>query len=338
MKAFAAKRPREMELRLRRLKVLLLSGAAVMGGLFVVSILAGRRIERLAPPQGDLLVAAGRRLHYLDRGAGPPVVLIHGLGGQLGNFAYALVERLSQRFRVVAFDRPGSGYSPRRAGEAAGVRAQADAIAGAIRELKLERPVVVGHSLGGAVALALALDHPDCVGALALVSPLTRPEHKPPLAFKALGIRSPLLRRLVYWTIATPASLMMRNWTFNRVFAPETPPPDFGRNAGGLLAIRPNNIHASSEDMNAVNDDLVALASRYPSVRMPVGVLFGRDDAILDPREHGERMRKEIPSLDLEFIPGGHMLPVTRPDATAAFIARMAEKAAAQAEGAASAS
>ena len=313
---------------MRRLRFLLLSGAAVMGGFFALSILAARRIERLVPPQGDLLVVDGRVLHYLDNGAGPPVVLIHGLGGQMGNFTHSLVDRLSRDFRVVAFDRPGSGYSPRRAHSPAGVRVQADAIAGAIQALNLERPVVVGHSLGGAVALALALEHPDCVGALALVAPLTYPMRKPPLAFQGLAIRSPLLRRLVYWTVATPASLLARNWTLRWVFAPETPPPDFGRNGGGLLAMRPSNIHAASEDMNAASDDIVGMVSRYPSIRVPVGVLFGREDSILDPSVQGETMKEAIPSLDLELIPGGHMLPVTHPDETAAFIARMADKVA----------
>jgi len=310
---------------MRRLEILLLSGAAVMGSLFVFSILAARRIERLVPPQGDLVAFDGRRLHYLDKGAGPPVVLIHGLGGQIRNFNH-LVDRLSRDFRVIAFDRPGSGYSSRRAGSPAGVQAQADALAGAIRALNLGRPVVVGHSLGGAVALGLTLDHPDCVGALALVAPLTQPMRKAPPGFEGLAIRSPLLRRLVYWTVATPAALLVRNWAAARVFAPETPPVDFARNGGGLLALRPGNIYAASEDMNAVSDDLAAMVSRYPSIRVPVGVLCGRDDPIIDPREHGERLKEEIPSLDLEFVPGGHMLPVTRPDATAAFIARMAAK------------
>ena len=311
---------------MRRFEIVLLSGAAVIGGLFAFSVLAARRIERLVPPQGDLMAVDGRPLHYLDKGAGPPIVLIHGLGGQMGTFTHSLVDRLSKDFRVVAFDNPGSGYTPRRAGSPTGVRAQADAIAAAIRALNLGRPVVVGHSLGGAVALALALDHPDCVGALALVAPLTQPMRKPPPGFEGLAIRSPLLRRLLYWTVTTPVYLMARNWAFRRVFAPESPPPDFGRNGGGLLALRPGNIHAASEDMNAASGDLIEMTPRYGSIGVPVGVLFGRDDCILDLHVHGETMKESIPSLDLELIPGGHMLPVTCSDATAAFIARMAGK------------
>jgi pimeloyl-ACP methyl ester carboxylesterase len=111
----------------------------------------------------------------LDKGVGRPVVLIHGLGGQMRNFTHSLVGRLCGDFRVVAFDRPGSGYSTRSADAPAGVRAQAATLAKAIRALKLERPVIVGHSLGGAFALAIALDYPDCVGAVALISPATHP-------------------------------------------------------------------------------------------------------------------------------------------------------------------
>jgi len=310
----------------RRFEIVLLSGAAVMGGLFAFSVLAGRRIERLVPPQGDLMAVDGRLLHYLDKGAGPPIVLIHGLGGQMGNFTHSLVDRLSRDFRVVAFDNPGSGYTPRRAGSPAGVRAQADALARAIRALNLGRPVVVGHSLGGAIALALALDHPDSVGALALIAPLTHPLRRAPLVFQGLAIRSPLLRRLLYWTVATPGYLMARNWAFRRIFAPETPPPDFGRNGGGLLAMRPGSINAASEDLNAVNEDLVAMTPCYGEIAVPIGILFGRDDKLLNRREQAETIKAAIPSLDLELIPGGHMLPVTCPDATAAFIARMAGK------------
>ncbi len=291
-----------------------------------LSLLAARLIERATPPQGAFLDVDGQRLHLLDRGRGQPVVLIHGLSGQIGNFDYALVEPLAKAFHVVAFDRPGSGYSVRRAGSVASVDGQAATLAKAIRSLGLERPVVVGHSLGGAVALALALDHPDCVGALALISPATHPVVKPPRAFRALGIRSPLLRRLFAWTVATPGGLLARQIAMREVFGPEPPPPDFAGAGGGLLALRPANVEAASADLIAAETDLKSMPKRYPSITVPVGVLFGRDDRVLDWRVHGESLRREIPSLEFQLVDGGHMLPVTQPAVCAAFIQKVAAR------------
>ena len=302
---------------------------ALAGGLVEFSILAARRIERAVPPQGVFLDVDGERLHMFDVGRGPPIVMIHGLGGQMGNFTHSLVDRLRDDFRVVAFDRPGSGYSTRPPGAPAGVRAQAAVLAKAIRVLRLDRPVIVGHSLGGAVALALALDHPECVGALALVSPATHPVAAPPRVFRGLAIRSPFLRRVVAWTLATPGGLLARNWTVREVFAPRPPPSDFATAGGGLLGLRPRNVYASSTDMMAatgVQADVDYMTQRYASLRMPIGILYGRDDRILDYREQGEAMKQKIAALDLEIVPGGHMLPVTQPDVAARFIRRIAAR------------
>ena len=155
--------------------------AAVLGvlalcaaGLVLFTWRTARAVEKALPPQGLFLTIDGARLHYLDEGQGPAIVMIHGLGGQMAHFTYALADRLKDDFRVVLIDRPGSGYSERREGASARLRAQGDVIAKAIAALKLEKPLVVGHSLGGAIALAVALDHPDQVSGLALIAPFTQ--------------------------------------------------------------------------------------------------------------------------------------------------------------------
>jgi pimeloyl-ACP methyl ester carboxylesterase len=307
--------------------IVLVLALAVVGALVEFSVLAARRIERAVPPQGRFLALGGEKIHIFEKGSGPPVVLIHGLEGQMGNFTHSLVDRLAGDFRVVAIDRPGSGYSTRSPGRPAGVRAQAAALAGAIRELKLGRCVIVGHSFGGAVALAIALDEPDCASALALIAPVTHPMAAPPLVLHGLAMRSPLLRRSVAWTLATPVALLARGLAFKQFFAPEPVPADFATAGGGLLGMRPRNVYAASSDMVAMNEDVEAMTPRYASIRIPVGILYGRGDRILDPRAQGETMKALIPALDLEFMEGGHMLPVTAPDAVAAFIRRVAVQA-----------
>ena len=303
------------------------STVLVIGGaLLGFSVLAGRWIERAVPPQGGFVDVDGERLHVLDRGRGPPVVLIHGLSGQMGHFAHSLVERLTPDFRVVAFDRPSCGYSTAAPG---GIEPQAAVLASAIRAMKLGKPLIVGHSLGGTVALALALGHPDCVGGLALIAPATHPVARAPALFRVLVIRSPLLRRLFAWTAAGPAALVARPVFFRAAFAPETPPVDFGSAGGGLLALRPRNLYATSTELiGSLYDDpvIASMPGRYASIRVPTGVLYGRDDHVLDWRVHGEALKQKIAGLDFEIVQGGHMLPVTQPDVCAAFIRRIAAK------------
>jgi pimeloyl-ACP methyl ester carboxylesterase len=196
-----------------------------------------------------------------------------------------------------------------------------------IHALHLQRPLVVGHSLGGAVALATALDHPVCVGGLALISPLTHIEEAAPAPFRGLAIRSRLVRWLAAWTLATPLAILKGDEVLAFVFGPDTPPLDFAMKGGGLLGLRPSSFYSASTDMVAVNDDLPAMVPRYSSLNMPVSILFGRDDGILDYRSHGIALQDKLAGAELKLLPGrGHMLPVTAPDETAEWIRATARK------------
>ncbi|WP_428391754.1 alpha/beta fold hydrolase [Lichenicoccus sp.] len=306
-----------------------LAGAALAG----VTGTVAARVERALPPLGRFVMIGGTRLHYVDEGPeqadanAPTIVLIHGLGAQLRNFTYGVVARLARTHRVVALDRPGSGYSLRAPGAPATLSAQADSVAALITALGLERPVVVGHSLGGAIALALALNHPDQVGALALIAPLTHPLDTPPAGLEGFAIASPWRRALTAWTLALPSAILNRNRVLAAVFGPEVPPADFPTRGGGLLSLRPSSFYGGSTDMVHSGADLPGMVARYRSLRLPVGVLYGSGDRILDPIVHGNALQALIPDLDLELVEGaGHMLPVTAPERTADFIERVAAR------------
>jgi pimeloyl-ACP methyl ester carboxylesterase len=301
--------------------------AAVIAGLVWFTANTARKVEAALPPRGRFMDIDGERIHYVDTGgAGPAVVMIHGLGGNLLHFDYALAGRLAGEFRLILIDRPGSGYSARAAGGDASPTAQAGAIAKLIRALGLARPLVAGHSLGGAISLALALDHPDCVGGLALLAPLTHAQEKVPAIFRRFLIPSSLVRSLVAWTLAAPLGIRRGPAVLKEVFAPEMVVPDFPLRAGGLLSLRPKAFYATSSDLVAINDTLPAYTRRYPSLNLPFGILFGKDDRVLDYRQQGEAMRASCPELDLELVEGGHMLPMTAPDRCAALIRRVAAR------------
>ncbi|AVR96451.1 alpha/beta fold hydrolase [Pseudoduganella armeniaca] len=305
---------------------LLATPALTAAALAVLTQRVARKVEAALPPRGRFVDVPGTRLHVRELGSGPALLLVHGLGGQMAHFTYGLARRLADRYRVVVVDRPGSGYSHRHA-DGAGLRTQAGALAALIDTLGLARPVVVGHSLGGAVALTLALEHPDRVAGLALLAPLTQAQDEVPPAFRALTIKSAALRTAVAWTLATPGGMARGASVLRQVFAPEPVPPDFAVNGGGLLSLRPSQFLAAAADLQALPHELPALSARYADLRVPVAVLFGREDRILDWQRHGAGLAAAVPGALLETVAGGHMLPVTQPDVSAAFIDAAAQRA-----------
>jgi pimeloyl-ACP methyl ester carboxylesterase len=292
--------------------------------LFLFTCYTARKVEALVPSKGRFVDVPGARLHIRDfgqqRAGAPAILMIHGLAGQLSHYTYGVAGRLAERHRVVVVDRPGSGYSIRAPDAPADLSTQASAIAALIRSLGPGPAFVVGHSLGGAVALTLALEHPEQVAGLALLAPLTHMRDDVPPVFKGLTIRSPLLRTLVAWTLAIPASIKNSRPTLEAVFGPEPVPKDFAIKGGGLLSLRPSAFLSASSDLQALPDHLPRVQARYPELNLPVHVLYGKDDRILDWKANGQALVDKVPGARLELIEGGHMLPVTNPGATAEFV------------------
>ncbi|WP_343520157.1 alpha/beta fold hydrolase [Sphingomonas sp.] len=295
--------------------------AGIAGGIAALAAWSGRiarRVEQAVPPDGLFREIGGRRLHYRDIGQGSPIVMIHGLAGQMRNFA-AVAALLSPHHRLILIDRPGSGHSPGRGADT--LTGQAALIAELIDQLGLDQPLVVGHSLGGAVAMALALDHADRIAGLALVAPLTQVQEEVPAAFRGLMIASPLVRAALAHTLAIPMIRLRSAQSREVLFAPEPVTPDFETEYGGAMLARPRAFYAASSEMVAVNDALAPLAARYGEIDLPVRILFGAQDAILDAQLHGTRTAAAIPGARCTIVEGaGHMLPVTRPERVVAFL------------------
>lgn len=279
------------------------------------------------PVAGKFVEVDGQRIHYVEAGQGPPLLFVHGLAGQLHHFKGTIFDQLKDRYRLVALDRPGSGYSTRPMTAAAGLSAQAATIVKFMQATGIERPLLVGHSLGGAIALTLAVEHPQAIRGLVLISPLTHDTGHIPPAFASLNIHSRWLRRFLCETFAVPTSLRMAPQTLSFVFGPQPAPPDYPTRGGGLVGLTPSHIYAAGADFVDAQADLGRIERRYGEIDMPVAVMFGTADNLLDWRQHGEAMRDKIKGADVEIVDGlGHMPQFIMPQRVAALIERVAAR------------
>ena len=303
--------------------LLLLAGAALF---FFVGFRKTKTLasgaEQLVPQAGTRAAVPGGAIHFLDIGPrdGQVLVLIHGLGGYLQHFTYALAPLLKDDFRLIVLDRPGCGYSERDGEDKAGLAPQAQMIWALLDSLKVERPVLVGHSLGGAISLAMALQRPGDVKALALLAPLTHEVAEPSPAFAGLDIANATMRALLAHSWAIPGAQSRASETLRIVFEPDTCPDDFLDRGGAALGLRPKGFLSMAEDFRASNRDIPGQARRYAkSLIVPGGILFGDGDNLLEPAAQGAAMQAY--GLSFEKTEGhGHMLPITAPETCAAFI------------------
>lgn len=300
--------------------------AGLLGGLATYSNISGKIAERRVPADGSFVDVEGARLHYVDVGSGPTIVLVHGLTGQLRNFTHSLVARLAGKYRVIAVDRPGSGHSRWKRPSERGLRGQAGVLRDFLAALGVERPLIVGHSLGGAIALTLAEECPGKLAGLALICPLTQPMQDAPKIFKALTLKSPLSRWAVSQFLAVPVGKLRRKRGLAVAFSPEAAPDDFLVRGGGALAGRPGVFRMACSEIAAVEAELGSIAEGYGKLDLPVAILFGRGDRVLKASVHGTEAAKAIRGARLEVIDGGHMLPVTRPDFVAQWIDEAAKR------------
>jgi pimeloyl-ACP methyl ester carboxylesterase len=297
--------------------------ALVIIGLVWFSWNTARKVERFLPPTGKFVEVDGARLHYVEKGDGPPVVMVHGLGGNLLHYTATIADEIARTNRVIVFDRPGAGYSERPAGADATTPTQAAIIQKAIDKLGIARPLIVGHSLGGAISLAHAVLHPGAARGYVLLAPAARMPEKTPPMFEGLNVRSPLKQRIIAWTIGVPLGIKYGPAIMKAVFAPQPAPQDFPVASGGLLGLRPRQIITNMMDFTATSPEVKDLYTHFGGIRAPVLCLYGLADQVLMAPYHLAALQA-IPGIEVETIEhAGHMLMHNEPQATIAAIRRL---------------
>lgn len=281
-----------------------------------------RHAEEDHPAQGAFLDVDGVRVHYLDRGHGAPIVLVHGNAVRLQDFvASGLVDRLAEHYRVIAFDRPGFGYSERPRDRLWTAGAQAELLHKAMAQLGLEQPVVIGHSWGTLVALELALHENTAVQQLILVSGYYFPTARLDVVLAAPPA-IPVVGDLMRYTVSAVFARLLLGRMVKAMFAPQSVPADFLPTLVREMLVRPAQIRANAEDAAFMVPGAMSLSKRYGELTIPVTIFAGEADKVVDPDAHARRLHEELSNSELHIIPGlGHMLHHTVPEQLVAAMA-----------------
>ncbi len=281
-------------------------------------------IRELWPPIGQCVEVNGLTVHYWEQGSGTPVILVHGASGNLRDWTFAVAPRLAERFRVIAFDRPGFGYSDRlpRRGWVPGV--QAAHLRNAATQLGAENAVIVGHSWGGALAMAWALRYQEEVRGVVSVAGATMPwGGEIPFLYK---IGASPLGPLVGAVVSAYARPSVVEPMIGKVFAPQAMPEGYLAHFGWPLSTRARSFRWNARDLARLNGELVEQSARYPSLRLQVEILHGTEDNAVSPRIHAEAMHAVLPTSHLTLLEGlGHMPHHFAGEALGAAVARLAE-------------
>lgn len=267
-----------------------------------------RRADRL---RGRFVEVDGTTLHYLQRGEGPPLVMLHGLGTMVDDLLLSgLVPLAAQHHRVLAFDRPGHGRSTRPRDRLWTPRAQADLLHEALRRLEVHNPVLLGHSYGATVALAYALRYP--VKRLVLVSGYYYPSARLDASL-LVPPAIPLLGDLMRYTVSPLIGRALWPLWLRLMFGPRAVPRRF-RAFPTWLALQPSQLRAVGEDAALLLPAVHAMAPGYPELRVPVSIVAGAEDRYVSPRQ-AARLHDDIPGSELLLVPGaGHMAHYAAPE------------------------
>jgi pimeloyl-ACP methyl ester carboxylesterase len=320
--------------------ILKLLAALVGGGIVLALIAAGitqlitARIEARYPPAGPFVAVSGGRLGTIQAGLNPSargtVVLLHGASSNAADPMAALGPDLATAgFRVIALDRPGFGWSDRLAGSAmATPKAQADAIAEALKSLAVGPAIVLGHSWAGALATALALDHPEAVAGLVLVSPavMPLPEIGPIPWYYRLALWPPVTW-LLSRTVATPVGLYFLPRAGGHVFEPQAAPPGYLEASRAALVLRPTTMLANVQDLVGLPAALQEQSRHYGEITAPTVIITGDRDAIVPASRHAKPLADLIPGARLVVLPGiGHMVHSVATSAVIDAVARLSAR------------
>lgn len=282
-------------------------------------------LGRKFPPIGDFVDIGGVYVHYYSSTPEgqintdkPVIVMIHGLSGSIFDFYYsAFFAELRKQYKIVLVDRPGAGYSYIHSKKMMTLNQKSNIIYQLMAHLQIKQPVLLGHSLGGALVLNYACQYPAETKHLVLLAPLIYPVRAMNIPFLFL-LQVSFIRTLVFGLI----------WCFQFLFFSALIKNAFRPNVECLLpeyqkATRDQlfsfkQFLSEFSNLLGLKNSLIQQQQAYAKLQMPISILVGSHDKILPAQNQAEQLKSEVPHLNLKILNRqGHMLNFS---ATAALI------------------
>jgi pimeloyl-ACP methyl ester carboxylesterase len=261
---------------------------------------------------GQFVSVDGLNLHYVSAGSGRPVVLIHGNPGSHQDYTMAVLEKLSRSFHVVAFDRPGHGRSERHDSVETTVEVQARLIRDALRKLSIHKPVLVGHSWGGSLVLAAAVAYENELSGIVLLAPAAYPTVS--IEWWSLLPHLPVVGKFVVHRLTPLIGRAIVKESLKKAYHPQAVQQDYAQQSAETWT-RPEQVRACAFDERTLRSSLKILSPRYSDIQLPIVIVTGSADLLLEPQQHAYRLHKAIKGSELVVLAlTGHQLPQTRPD------------------------
>jgi pimeloyl-ACP methyl ester carboxylesterase len=293
------------------------ASAIAIGALAATALInrnLARQAEQKNPPAGRFLDVNGVRLHYVERGSGEPLVFLHGNGSMIQDFeSSGLIDLAAKTHRVIVFDRPGFGHSDRPRNVVWTPDAQAGLIKQALKRLDVSNAIVLGHSWGASVAVALALKYPGLIKGLVLASGYYYPTARPDVV--AMGAPAlPLIGDLLSHTLSPLISRAIWPLMMAKIFGPRSVPKKFEA-FPKEMALRPSQIRASAAESALMIPDAFRLRNQYADLKMPVVIIAGEQDRLIDIDTQSARLHNDISQSRFNRVAGnGHMIQQTATD------------------------
>ncbi|MBT3981380.1 MAG: alpha/beta hydrolase [Bacteriovoracaceae bacterium] len=262
-------------------------------------------------------VSSGIDIHYVEKGEGSPLVLIHGLMTSSYSFRY-IIDELSKTYRVIVPDLPGAGRSaaPRQLSMSA--ESMGEAILGIIQALKLEKPYIVGNSLGGYQAAWFAINHPESLGKLMILHSPGIPEPKLYLLENALKI--PGTESIFRLLVKKPEFFVVNAQHYKDDL---TMSKEEAREYGSIFHDRDRTHlfykllkYSMSPTKMKTYQERLAEMFKAGSWKVPVHLLWATKDVMVDPAS-GPKYQKLFPGAKLNWVEdSSHFLQVDAPNRT----------------------
>jgi len=304
-----------------RLLLLILLTLAVT--VVVLNWTYGRLPPEPRPANGAFIQVGKLRIHYIERsGSGTPVVLIHGLPGTAEDWED--VTPLLAGHRTIAIDRPGFGYS---SGGYVPFNRQLETIDALLHKLHIVRPILVGHSYGGTIALGFAERYPSEVRGLVLVDAAAAGQHVDGFADVQAHfvkfLQLPAVRQIANATFGQLLITMSVNQAEAEAFHPL---PVVAAHRRRVLEINMThgNLEAWSGEILASTGVIAQIDKGLSGIETPAVVIQGEQDELVN-QSHGRKLAAMLPDARLEMVYGGHMQPYDHPAAIAAAVASLSD-------------